>query len=154
MKNLIFILIFLLGFLSNNTTSAMANKAAYSTEQTIHTISRHKKVSYFEKVFSRKIGERKAIRLFTLPTRYVVNTIIMAVSQLQTSITEDDNWKPVRDYLIFLGCITIIGLATHFFIWLGFSFWLALLTGTITSLLLAFVLLITIWIILGAPIRC
>jgi hypothetical protein len=55
MKNLIFILLFLLGFLSNNTTSAMANKAAYSTEQTIHNISKHKKLSYLEKVFTKKV---------------------------------------------------------------------------------------------------
>ena len=55
MKNLIFILIFLLGFLSNNTVFAVANKATYSEIQTIRTIPKQKKLSYLEKVFIKKI---------------------------------------------------------------------------------------------------
>jgi hypothetical protein len=51
MKNHIFIILFLLGFLSNKTVFAMANKAAYSTEQTI----KHKRTSYLEKVCNKHI---------------------------------------------------------------------------------------------------
>jgi hypothetical protein len=139
MKNHIFILLFLLGFLSSNTAFAMANKAAYSTEQNIHNIPKHKKTSYLEKIFSLKIGERKAIRLFTLPTRYVVNTIIIAVSQLQTSIFSKKNWDSFRDFFVFSGCITVLGLVTYFFIWLELGFWLTLLIA-ITSLVCLFLL--------------
>jgi hypothetical protein len=55
MKNLIFILIFLLGFLSNNAVFAVANKATYSEKQTICTIPKQKKLSYLEKVFTKKV---------------------------------------------------------------------------------------------------
>jgi hypothetical protein len=55
MKNLIFILIFLLGFLSNKTAFAMANKAIVSEKQTINNIPKQKKTSYLEKVFNKKI---------------------------------------------------------------------------------------------------
>jgi hypothetical protein len=55
MKNLIFILIFLLSFLSNNTVFAVANKATYSEIQTIGNIPKQKKLSYLEKVLNRKI---------------------------------------------------------------------------------------------------
>ncbi len=155
MKNLIFILIFLLGFFSNNTVFAVANKATYSEKQTIRTIPKQNKLSYLEKIFTNKIKKTKALRLFPLPTRYVINSIRMAISQLQNSVSEKINSQNWTDYLIFLGCITIIGLATCFFIWLGLSFWLALLTGTVTSLLLsAFVFLITIWTINGGGFRC
>jgi hypothetical protein len=55
MKNHIFILLFLLGFLSNNTAFAVANKAIVSEKQTINNIPKYKKVSYLEKVFNKKI---------------------------------------------------------------------------------------------------
>ncbi len=42
MKNLIFILIFLLGFLSSKTAFAVAHKATYSEKQIIRTIPKQK----------------------------------------------------------------------------------------------------------------
>ena len=57
MKNLIFILIFLLGSLSNNAVFAVANKATYSETQIIRTIPKQKKLSYLEKVFTKKIAK-------------------------------------------------------------------------------------------------
>jgi hypothetical protein len=149
MKTLPFILLFLLGFLSSNTVFAVSNKAIVSKKQTINNIPKHKKTSYLEKIFSRKIGERKTMRLLALPTRYVVNTIIMAVSQLQTSITEkikkiEDNNSKLSEIIVNIlegiGAVISIAasiyLAYFLFSLLGFSLLFALLAGIGSVLLI------------------
>ncbi len=146
MKNLpfilIFILIFLLGFLSNNTVFAVANKATYSETQIIRTIPKQKKMSYLEKVFTKKIEKRKSLHSITLPTRYIVNSIRMAVSQLQSSITEKikkigNNNSKLSEIIVsilegigaVISIVVAIYLASLPFSLLGFSPLFALLAG-------------------------
>ncbi len=84
MKNLIFILIFLLGFLSNNTVFAVANKATYSETQTIHNIPKQKKLSYLEKVFTKKIekiGNNK------VEFREIISTVVRFISFVSICLT-------------------------------------------------------------------
>ena len=76
MKNLIFILIFLIGFLSNNTVFAVASKATYSETQTIRTIPKQKKLSYLEKVFTKKIekiakNDEEFKEIISIVVRYI-----------------------------------------------------------------------------------
>ncbi len=84
MKNLIFMLIFLLGFLSNNTVFAVANKATYSEKQIIHNIPKQKKLSYLEKVLSKKIRKNAKLSdsMFDLFDKIGVSFLLVGLATI------------------------------------------------------------------------
>jgi hypothetical protein len=112
MKNILVILVFLLAFLSNTIVFAMAEKPTQQITKTVIT-----KTSSFQKVFSKKIKERKSIRLLHLPTRYVFNSMLMIFAELQSSIPtkKQENTKQKSSEIIsfivrLIGAVSIIAL--------------------------------------------
>lgn len=132
MKNLIFIFIFLLAFLSNRQVIAMATKPS---QQFVGG----EKV----KSFPKKIKEKKTTHLFALPTRYAFNSMLMIFAELKRSFhtKKQDNTKSKFSQII-SSIMRLVGF-----------FSLLMLVAMIVLLLVWLVTLgafkISIWLILG-----
>lgn len=119
MKNLIFILIFFVGFYQTNHVFALAKKTTYLTNQFPNHNENTKHKKKHTNIFS------------VLRTRYLANSTYMVFAQMKTALFAKKNsestgkWAP----FIIIGFGVLAILSGFYFVSIGMELWLALLAG-------------------------
>lgn len=136
--------------MSNNIALGMTNKISYSKSQSINQLQKSIKKIFLKTILSKKTNKTKAMQVFTLPIRYVVNTMLMIVSFFKSYFSVKKDKSKWTDYLSFFICVGTIALAAYFCV--VFGSWTLFLTAIIA--LGGLLLLITLWIIVRGRVNC